>query len=69
MICDEADYEWAKFKCDEYRLYGRVANVLFAPSTSELPAGELADWILHDGLNVRLQVQMHKVLWGDVPGR
>ncbi|MCZ6890149.1 MAG: 7-carboxy-7-deazaguanine synthase QueE [Gammaproteobacteria bacterium] len=69
VICDEADYEWAKFKCDEYRLYGRVANVLFAPSTSELPAGELADWILRDGLNVRLQVQMHKVLWGDVPGR
>ena len=43
--------------------------VFFSPSHEELAAGTLADWILEDRLPVRLQVQLHKVLWGNVPGR
>jgi len=48
---------------------GLPCPVLFSPSYGELPPGVLADWILEDRLGVRLQVQLHKVLWGDVPGR
>ena len=44
-------------------------QVFFSPSHEELSPGELADWILADRLPVRMQVQLHKVLWGDVPGR
>ena len=43
--------------------------VLFSPSHDQLPARDLADWILADGLPVRLQVQLHKILWGNEPGR
>jgi 7-carboxy-7-deazaguanine synthase len=43
--------------------------VLFSPSYEQLPAGQLADWILEDHLPVRLQLQLHKVLWGNQPGR
>jgi 7-carboxy-7-deazaguanine synthase len=66
VICDRVDYEWAR---------GVVAKrswpcpVFFSPSHEQLPARQLADWILEDRLPVRLQVQLHKVLWGNVPGR
>jgi 7-carboxy-7-deazaguanine synthase len=43
--------------------------VLFSPSYTEVPAARLADWILADRLPVRFQLQLHKVLWGDVPGK
>jgi len=43
--------------------------VLFSPSASQLPARELADWVLADRLPVRFQLQLHKILWGDQPGR
>ena len=69
VICDAADYAWARERCEESRLAQRVGEVLFSPSASELPAAELANWILRDGLDVRFQVQLHKVLWGDTPGR
>ena len=49
--------------------YSLPCPVFFSPSYEELPAGTLADWILADRLPVRLQVQLHKVLWGNVPGR
>jgi hypothetical protein len=45
------------------------ANVLFSPSAGQLAPRELADWILADRLPVRLQLQLHKLLWGEVPGR
>jgi len=67
VICDRADFDWAKTA-----LAGRPAPpcpVFFSPSYDELPAAMLADWILADRLPVRLQVQLHKVLWGNVPGR
>jgi 7-carboxy-7-deazaguanine synthase len=69
VICNRGDYDWAKLKCDEYGIYDRVADVLFSPSNDQLAARDLADWILNDRLPVRLQVQLHKLLWGDEPGR
>ena len=66
VICDRADYEWSRDKLAE--LEPRCA-VLFSPSAGQLPARELADWILADRLPVRFQLQLHKVLWGDVPGK
>jgi 7-carboxy-7-deazaguanine synthase len=69
VICDRADYEWARFKLDEYQLASRVSDVLFSPSHEQQSASELADWILADRLPVRLQLQLHKLLWNDEPGR
>jgi len=68
VICDRADYEWSRDRVLSERLDGRC-QVLFSPSYQQLPAAQLANWILEDRLPVRFQVQLHKVLWGDVPGR
>lgn len=69
VVCDRADYDWARMRCDEYNLYAQVADVLFSPSHHQLASRDLADWIVADRLPVRMQVQLHKLLWGDVPGR
>jgi len=69
VICNRADYDWARLKHDEQRLGERFGEVLFSPCAETLPARELADWIVADRLPVRLQVQLHKYLWGDEPGR
>ena len=68
VICDRADYEWARFKMDEYGLSERVDEVLFSPSFEQLDATELAQWILADNLPARLQLQLHKLLWNDAAG-
>jgi 7-carboxy-7-deazaguanine synthase len=68
VICDRGDYEWARFKIDEYHLADRVSDVLFSPSHGELKPRDLAEWILEDRLPVRLQLQLHKLLWDDAPG-
>jgi 7-carboxy-7-deazaguanine synthase len=68
VICDRVDYEWSRAKVGELGL-ARSCNVLFSPSAEQLPARELADWILADRLPVRFQLLLHKVLWGNVPGR
>lgn len=68
VICDRQDYEWARFKLDEYRLAQRVDDVLFSPSYGQVSGRELAEWILADNLQVRLQLQLHKLLWDDAPG-
>jgi 7-carboxy-7-deazaguanine synthase len=68
VICDRADYEWSRAKLAELGLAQRC-NVLFSPSAEQVPARELADWILADRLAVRFQLQLHKVLWGNVAGR
>lgn len=68
VICDRADYEWARFKLDEYALADRVDDVLLSPSHDQLAPRELAEWILSDNLPVRLQLQLHKLLWNDEPG-
>jgi 7-carboxy-7-deazaguanine synthase len=68
VICDRADYEWSRERVRSGRLDARC-QVLFSPSYQQLPGAQLANWILEDRLPVRFQVQLHKVLWGDVPGR
>ncbi len=68
VICHRDDYEWAKSKLNEYQL-AKCCEVLFSPSFQQLGASQLADWILADQLPVRFQIQLHKYLWGDVPGR
>ncbi len=68
VICDRQDYEWAKFKLAEHDLAGRVDDVLFSPCHDRVEPADLAQWILDDNLQVRFQMQLHKLLWGDKPG-
>ena len=68
VICGRSDYEWSREKLRELEL-PQVCSVLFSPSHEQLAARELADWILADRLPVRLQIQLHKYLWGNVPGK
>ena len=63
VIASERDYRWSKGKIAEYRLTERH-QVLFSPVWGDLEPRQLAEWILADGLNVRLQIQLHKLLWG-----
>ncbi len=69
VICDEKDYLWSKAKLDQYDLPGKVDEILFSPSFKEIQAAQLAEWILRDKLRVRLQIQLHKLLWGSVAGK
>ncbi|WP_415845312.1 7-carboxy-7-deazaguanine synthase QueE [Stutzerimonas zhaodongensis] len=68
VICSREDYDWAVSKLIEYRLDARVGEVLFSPSQGQLDARLLAEWIVADNLPVRLQLQLHKILWNDAPG-
>jgi 7-carboxy-7-deazaguanine synthase len=68
VLCDRADYDWSRGKLAALQLVERC-QVLFSPSHEQLPARELADWILADRLPVRFQIQLHKYLWGNEPGR
>jgi 7-carboxy-7-deazaguanine synthase len=68
VICDRADYDWSRARVAELGLAQRC-QVLFSPSAEQLPARDLADWILADRLPVRFQLQLHKVLWGNVAGK
>jgi 7-carboxy-7-deazaguanine synthase len=68
VICDRGDYEWSRAKLRELTLPAGC-TVLFSPSHEQLAAAELADWILADRLPVRFQLQLHKYLWGNVPGK
>lgn len=69
VLCSRNDYQWARLKLDEFDLAGRVQDVLFSPSHQQLSPTELAEWILEDQLPVRFQIQLHKLLWADEPGR
>ena len=68
VLADEADYAWAKSRISEYRLTERC-TVLLSPVQGQLDPAILAEWILRDRLPVRFQLQLHKVLWGNTPGR
>ena len=68
VICDRQDYQWSKQLLQRYKLNERC-EILFSPSYQQLDARDLADWILHDKLPVRMQIQLHKLLWGDQPGK
>lgn len=70
VLCDRQDYEWARYQMDHLNLPARVDEILFSPSASQLDPATLADWILQDALPVRMQLQLHKVIWGeDARGR
>ena len=68
VLASRADYDWARFKIDEFSLAQRVGDVLFSPTHGGLSPRELAEWMLSDGVNARFQLQMHKLLWNDEPG-
>ena len=68
VLCDRADYDWSVSRLASLQLAERC-QVLFSPSHEQLPARQLADWILADRLPVRFQIQLHKHLWGNEPGR
>lgn len=68
VICDRKDYEWSKAKVDQYDLMSRVGEVLFSPSFAQVEYQQLAEWLLQDRLQVRMQVQLHKIIWGNKPG-
>lgn len=67
VICDEADYVWSKSIIEQYHL-AEKAPILFSPSYGQLEAKDLAQWVLKDKLAVRMQMQIHKILWGETPG-
>jgi len=68
VIGSRADFDWSRRFVADRQLDGRC-TILFSPSFGQLPAPQLAQWILDERLNVRFQIQLHKLLWGDVPGR
>ena len=68
VICDRVDFDWARDIVAEHRL-ADICDVLFSPSYSQVAARELADWIVAERLPVRYQMQLHKLLWNDEPGR
>lgn len=68
VITDKADYEWSKTIIKEYGLEKKT-TILFSPVYDRLQPSQLADWILEDKLPVRMQMQLHKLLWGEVPGK
>ncbi len=69
VIGDRDDYQWSSFKLDEYQLANRVDEVLFSPVAKQLNPADLAQWIISDNLPVRMQLQLHKIIWDDEPGR
>ena len=68
VICSRKDYEWARAQLAERKL-DSYCEVLFSPAWGLVEARDLAEWILEDRLPVRYQLQLHKLLWGDVPGK
>lgn len=69
VLCSREDYEWARMQIDQHQLADKVDEILFSPSFTELPPRDLADWIIADNLPVRMQLQLHKLVWGEERGR
>ena len=67
VITDQNDYKWAKKVIQEKGLYLN-SDILFSPSFGDLEPSELAGWILKDNLKVRMQLQLHKIIWGEKKG-
>jgi 7-carboxy-7-deazaguanine synthase len=68
VLCGREDYDWAKQIIVDHKINGR-SPILFSPSQDQLDPRALADWIVEDRLNVRFQLQLHKILWGNVAGK
>ena len=69
VICDRMDYDWSCMQIDQLRLRDTGSEILFSPSQGQLAPSLLAQWILEDKLRVRMQLQTHKMIWGDEQGR
>lgn len=67
VLCSRADYDWAKEILNKHHI-AEKCPVLFSPVYSQVNPAELAGWVLQDQLPVRMQVQLHKILWGEKPG-
>ena len=67
VLCSREDYDWAKKILDQYKLTQKC-SVLFSPVYQKLDVTDLGNWILKDQLHVRMQIQLHKLLWGEKPG-
>ena len=67
VLCSREDYDWAKKILDQYQLTEKC-HVLFSPVHQKLNVTDLGNWILQDQLPVRMQIQLHKLLWGEKPG-
>lgn len=68
IICNRDDYEWSVTLLNEKKLY-ELCDVFFSPSYNQLPIKDLTEWVLQDHLPVRVQCQLHKIIWGEEPGR
>lgn len=68
VVCDRADYEWARSLLAD-QLAEASCQVMLSPAWGEMDPAVLAQWILDDHLPIRFQVQLHKFLWGEAPGR
>ena len=68
VLCSREDYDWAKDVIAEHDLASKC-SVLFSPVYQQVNPTQLAEWVLQDKLPVRMQVQLHKILWGEVPGK
>lgn len=68
VLCSREDYDWAKQLLAEHAL-NEKCQVIFSPVFSQVTPTDLADWVLADKLPVRMQVQLHKILWGETPGK
>ena len=68
VLASREDYDWAVSACRQHRLFARCP-VLFSPVQGQLDPAQLAQWIMDDRLPVRFQLQLHKLLWGNVKGR
>ena len=68
VICSREDYQWSKLIIEKYMMID-ICPILFSPSSESLDPRDLAEWILADQLPIRFQIQMHKILWDNQPGR
>ena len=68
VLCDRADYDWARDVLADHGI-AEKCPVLFSPVYGSLNPTDLAEWVLQDKLPVRMQVQLHKILWGETPGK
>ncbi len=68
VLCHREDYDWAKSVMVKYQL-NEICPVLFSPVYGDVNPTQLADWVLQDQLPVRMQLQLHKILWGETPGK
>ena len=68
VICSREDYQWSKVIIEQYKMID-ICPILFSPCSESLDPRDLAEWILSDQLPIRFQIQIHKILWDNQPGR